>query len=204
MLRCYSRLAFLIFSASSLFVSVARSQSQETQSQSVAEAAKRAKEAQKKATAKSKVITDDDIETKKAKTGKEELSTPAVQPGGPPSFTASPGTEAAATAKEKPSADASAQKTESPEVKQLRAELAQADQDLDLAKREAALAQDSYYSKPDYTRDTAGKAKIDALKLQVTEKEKTAQYLKDRLTALGASLKPSDSTQPVPPATPQP
>jgi|SRR5215472_12209281 len=202
MLRRHLRFAFIILSAASLFVLAARSQSQDTQAQSVAEAAKRAKEAKKQSTAKSKVITDDDIELKKVKTGEEGLSTTAVQPGTTSSATAT-AVEASDTSKEKSRADGSAQKTESPEVKQLRAELAQAERDLDLAKRETALAQDSYYSKTDYTRDTAGKAKIDALKQQVTEKEKTVQDLKDRLTTMGVSLKPSDSTQSPSPATPQ-
>jgi hypothetical protein len=202
MSRRHLLFAFLILSASSLFVPVGRSQPQDTESQSVAGAAKRAKEAKKKASAKSKVITDDDLQSKKAKPGEEALSTPDVQVGTAPPATAGAG-DAGETAKEKPPADASAQKTESPEVKRLKAELAQAEQDLDLAKRETALAQDSYYSKPDYTRDTAGRAKIDALKQHVAEKEKSVQDLKDRLAAMGVSLKPNDPAQPAPPTAPQ-
>lgn len=196
----YLRFAFLILSTSTLFVSVARSRSQDSRSQSVADAAKRAKEAKKNASAKSKVITDDDIDSRRGKPGEDGLSTPAVQSGSgaPPNAPSAP--EASDASKEKKPADASAEKTEDPEVKRLKVELAQAQQDLDLAKRETALAQDSYYSKTDYARDTAGKAKVDALRQQVSDKEKSVQDIKDRLIARG--VKPDDSTQPAPP-TPQ-
>jgi hypothetical protein len=208
MLRCHWRLALLILSTSVLFLfsSAVQSGAQDAQSQSVAEAARRAKEATKKASAKSKVITDDDL----AKNGDQGLATPAP----PPDASAQPATGAASAetadaSKAKQSADASAQKIDADkaEVARLKAELAQAERDLDLTKRESALGKDSYYSQTDYARDTAGKAKIDALQQAVTDKEKNVQDLKDRVAALEASLKSSTSapasTQPAPPAPPQ-
>jgi hypothetical protein len=200
-----TRVAVLIVATGSvLCASAARSEAQEGQSQSVAEAAQKAKEAKKKASGKSKVITDDDLDAKRVKPGEQGLTTPAAPQleTGPPPASAVAAQEAKDATKEKSPADAPLRKGDKPEVVRLKAELAHAEQDLDLLKRDAALQQDTYYSNPDYARDTAGKAKLDALRQQAVEKEKSIEELRDRLAALGVSLeKPAapQSAQPAPP-----
>jgi hypothetical protein len=57
------------------------------------------------------------------------------------------------------------------------------------------LQQDTYFSNPDYVHDTAGKAKLDAIKQQVTDKQQIVDRLKGRL----AELQPSSAA---PAATP--
>jgi|SRR5882724_2460278 len=180
----------------------AAAQSQDTQSQSVAEAARRAKEAKEKASAKSKVITDDDLDVKRVKPGEQGLTTPTPQlETGPPPAADVAAAEAADKAAAKSPADAPAQKTDSPEVARLKAELARAEQDLDLSKREAALAQDTYFSNPDHERDTAGKAKLDSMQQQIDDQQKNVADLKAQLAALqpAGTAKPATSEPPAPP-----
>jgi hypothetical protein len=207
MLRSHLRVALVILSVLGFFASASLSRSQEAQSQSVAEAAQRAKEAKKKASAKSKVITDDDLDATKVKPGEQGLTTATPQlETGPPPASAVAAAEAADAVREKSPADAPVEKGDKPEVVRLKAELARAEQDLDLTQREAALAQDSFYSRPDHARDAAGKGKIDALQQQITEKQKSVQDLRDRLAAMGVSLKSAGSaagSTPPAPAPPQ-
>jgi len=194
MLRSQLRLFVAMVFAAGIVALPTMAQSQEGQSsQSVAEAAARAKEAKKKASGKSKVITEDDLPARAAKSGEpapaanaqaETGSSPATPAGG------------ADTAKEKTRADASGKKGEDPEVTRLKARLAEAEQDLDLTKRETALAQDSYYANPDYARDSAGKAKIDGLQQQVNDKQRAVQELRDRLAARGVKPTSAEPSSP--------
>jgi hypothetical protein len=191
MLRSQLRLCAAIVFAGGVLALPTMAQSQEAQSsQSVAEAAARAKEAKKKASGKSKVLTEEDLAGKATKSG-EPGPTSAQAEAGPASSTPTGGADAA---KEK----SGAKKEDDPEVIRVKAQLAEAEQDLDLTKREAALAQDSYYSNPDYAHDTAGKAKIDTLQQQVNDKQRTVQELKDRLAAMG--VKPTSGAPAAPPS----
>src|SRR5437879_4744658 len=179
MLRRQLRLCVAIVFASGLFALNAMAQSQESQpSQSVAEAAARSKEAKKKASGKSKVLTEEDLAGKAAKSTEPGVAN-AQSETGPSPATPTAGADAS---KEKSGAK---KKEDDAEVVRLKAQLAVAEQDLDLASRETALAQDSYYSSPDYAHDTAGKARIDALQQQVNDKQRAVQELKDKLSALG-------------------
>jgi hypothetical protein len=216
MLRSHLRLAAAIVSAAGL-VFVASAQSQDTQSPSVAEAARRAKEAKNKASAKSKVITDEDLAARRVKPGEEGLfppvpapaptsapasePAPASGPATPPA--ASAGAQPAEQAAPKPPADdAAARKKVSVEIARLKKQLASEEEALNLDQREAALAQDSYYSQTDYARDTAGKAKLDALQQQIADQQQKVQDLKARLAALEASeasASAPDSTPAAPP-----
>lgn len=172
---------------------------QGTEAQSVADAARRAKEAKDKASAKTKVITDDDLDGKRVKPGDQGLTTPTPQlETGPPPATDVAAAEAADKAAAKSPADAPVQKGDSAEVLRLKERLARAEQDLDLAKREAALSQDSFYSNPDFGRDTAGKAKLDSLQQQIADQQKSVDDLKAQL----ASLQPAGSAKPSAPESP--
>jgi uncharacterized coiled-coil protein SlyX len=76
------------------------------------------------------------------------------------------------------------------ELAALKEQIKQAQSDLDLRQREQALQQDTYFSNPDYVHDTAGKAKLDALKQQITDKQQELDRLKARL----AELQPTPAT----------
>ena len=199
MLRSHLRLAIAIVSATFFLPLLASAQSQDTSSQSVAEAARRAREAKKKEPAKSKVLTEDDLPAKNAK--------PAVQTAA--AAQARPASQAASdtTASQTPAAvgplaapasaaaqDADAEKKRKEEVAKLKQELASEEQALDLDKREAALAQDTFYSNPAHDRDKAGKDRLDALQQQITDQQGKVQELKARLAALESQKPSSPST----------
>ena len=198
------RLALPVVLAAALLPAAAFAQSQDTQS--VAEAARRAR-AQKKNTEKpAKVITDETLDVKKG----DVQSATAVQltmPGSPE--TPAQPAAGAATAQGGASGDASSnvQGSKIPEDDKGRAALKErvalkekikdAQSDLDLLQREFQLDQDSFYSSPDYAKNTSGKEKLDAMKQQITNKQQELDQLKVRLAALPAP-------QEVPATTPKP
>jgi hypothetical protein len=184
-----SRLVFSVVFASALLSVTASAQSQD----SIAEAARRTREKKKTAAKPAKVITDETLDVKKGdvqSAAAEQLRIPGT---------------AEAQAQPAPSnapPSAARDETKAPEGEKLAKELAalkeqikQAQSDLDLAQREQALQQDTYFSNPDYVHDTAGKAKLDAIKQQVTDKQQIVDRLKGRL----AELQPSSAA---PAATP--
>ena len=189
MLRCITlRLALPVLLAATLLPALTFAQSQD--SQSVAEAARRAREQKKPPSKPAKVITEDDVK-------------PAVQSG-----TAAPAASTAASTDNAavpsaPSATASAapdakDQKDSKEVTALKAQLKQAQGELDLLQREQALDQDSFYSNSDYAHDTAGKAKLDAEKQQVSDKQQEVENLKARL----AAMQPPSTAATTPPPKP--
>jgi len=193
MLRCITlRLALPMVLTASLLPAAAFTQSQD--SQSVAEAARRARAQKKNSEKPAKVITDETLNVKKG----DVQSATAEQPRmpGSPETPAQPATAAAtATATNAPAAssspapDAKDQK-DSKEVTDLKVKIKQAQGDLDLLQREQSLENDKYYSKTDYARDTAGKTKLDDLKQQVTDKQQELERLKARLAELQPGPKP--------------
>ena len=193
MLRCITlRLALPMVLTASLLPAAAFAQSQD--SQSVAEASRRARAQKKNSEKPAKVITDETLNVKKG----DVQSATAEQPRmpGSPETPAQPATAAAtATATNAPAAssspapDAKDQK-DSKEVADLKIKIKQAQGDLDLLQREQSLENDKYYSKTDYAHDTAGKAKLDDLKQQVTDKQQELERLKARLAELQPGPKP--------------
>jgi hypothetical protein len=183
MSRCnLLRLALPIALAATLLPAASFAQSQD--SQSVAEAARRAHD-QKKAPAKpSKVITDDDLKP----------ATPAspdapAAPSAPAQAAATAATADSAAAPGAPSASSSAlpdakDQKESAEVTALKLQVKQAQGELELAQREQALENDKFYSNTDYAHDTAGKARLEDLKQQVGSKQQEFDRLKARLAEM--------------------
>ncbi len=160
-------------------------------SQSVAEAARKAR-AQKKNTEKApKVITDETLDVKKG----DVQSATAEQPRMPGSPEA-PAQPAAAAAPGRPAAPAAKDQKESKEVADLKVKIKRAQDDLDLLQREQSLENDSYYSQTDYAHDTAGKAKLDDLKQQVTDKQQELERLKARLAELQLAQSGAANTPP--------
>jgi len=192
-------------------------QSQDASSQSVAEAARKAKERKKASPKDNRVITDDTINLRPASadaTGAPPAGTVVTTIPGATSSDATATTTstsaagastevsvaaksidtAATDARKKAEAAAAAAKT-----KEL---LAQALNQLDVLKRELALDSDSFYSNPDYAHDANGKSKLDALKQSIGDKAVSVEDLKRQLTELmekaGISL-----DEPKPAAPPQ-
>jgi len=162
--------------AATLLPSAAFAQSQD--SQSVAEAARRAR-AQKKNTEKSpKVITDETLDVKKGDVQNATAEQPKIP--GTPETSAQP---AVAQPPKNASEDDKARAALKERVA-LKEKIKEAQSDLDLQQREYKLDEESFYSSPDYAKNTSGKEKLDAMKQQITDKQQELDQLKARLAAL--------------------
>lgn len=171
-----------------------QSQSQDAQSSqsgsqdsSVADAARRSREKKKDPSGTSKshrVITDDDLDRQNFKPGQEGLNVgawPKLETE-PPSAKAVAAAEAADNATEQDLLKEA--KQQDSEIAGLKLQIAQAERDLDLVRRELALDQDSYFANPDYVHDVGGKAKLDSEKQQINDKQQDIERLKTRLAAV--------------------
>jgi len=185
------RLALPIVLIAVALPSVTFAQSQD--SQSVADAARRAREKKKNSEKPAKVITDETLEVKKGdvqSAAAEQLRMP-----GTPETQAQPAPTNAPSSAAQSELKASEDEKVAKELAALKEQIKQAQSDLDLAQREQALQQDTYFSNPDYAHDTAGKAKLDAIKQQITEKQQALDRLKARL----AELRPQGDSTTAPP-----
>src|SRR5262245_6634687 len=174
------------------FVASAQSQGDNA---SVADAARRAR-AQKKAVAKpARTLTNDDLPA-----APSESAQPVVAPTG---AAETPDTDLAKAAGEStrpakaPAAvgpvaepDAAVRKRAETEaaLKQAKADLAEAQGKLDVLQRKAALDSDTFYSKTGYASDSEGKARLDALAQQISDKKSQVDALKAKVVALQAEL----------------
>jgi spermidine/putrescine-binding protein len=172
--------------------------------QSAAEAARKAKEQKKKSDKPVKTITDEDIAAKRAAAAKE---------GAPPeSSTEKAGETEQAPAAEKGGAASTKEEIEKleAELKELKEKLADAEKDLNLLQRDFALQSDQFYSKPDFKRDTDGKAKLDDMQKQIRNKQEDVDSLKTRVAALQELVgrakheTPAKPEAPAKPAAPPP
>jgi hypothetical protein len=188
----------------SLLPGTAAAQSQ-SDTTSVADAARRAREQKKNAPKPARTLTNDDLP-----------APPAGQPAaGPAGGTESAAPEQASTESEAGTpAKAPAAETTAPAetaqkkkaeieaaLKHAKAELAQAQGELDVLQRKSALDSDSFYSQTDYSRDTDGKARLDADAQQVNDKKSQVDELKSKVAALQAEL--GGAAEPDKPAQPQ-
>jgi len=203
--RICLRLAITAILVAAVLPLTALAQSQDSPAPSVADAARRARE-QKKAAAKqpAPVITDDTL--KRSAPVSQETNGPAPAPApsseAAPASTPAPAPQPAADSSRAPDASAApapagqpapagdtGQKAkDSVELAALKQRVADAQKGLELLERELALQQDTYVSNPDHSRDVAGKAKLDAMQQQITDKQQAVDALKSQLAALQASL----------------
>jgi len=173
-------------------VPVAFSQSQD--SQSVAEAARRAREKKKDAAAKpAKVITDETLDVKKGDVQSAVAEEPKIAGAPDTKPQATPGVPNAAPA----NAAAKDEKREKlkKQLTELKEQIKQSLMDLDLLQRENRLDQDAYYSQPNYGSDTAGKQKLDDEKQQISNKQEEVARLKAKLADLQREMGESSSPQ---------
>ena len=173
--------------------------------QSIAEAARRSREQSKNATKPSKVITDDDLDKKNVKPGQQGLTV-----DGPPKLETQPPTPdavAEAEVSDSQPTDPATAPSDDPEIKKLKEQIADAEKDADLLKRDLALKQDTFFSNPDYVHDTAGKKALDAQQQDINAQQENINRLKARLAALEEKLsahpaKSAKTKKPVEPAKP--
>jgi hypothetical protein len=190
--RITLRLALPAVLAVTLLPATASPQSQD--SESVAEAARKAR-AQKKNPEKSpKVITDETLNVKKGDVQSAVAEQPRM-PGTPetpaqPAGTANAPAQGLNNASEQDKARAALK-----ERVALKEKIKAAQSDLDLLQREYQLDQDSFYSSPDYAKNITGKDKLDALKQQISDKQQELEQLKTKLAALPP---PQESTETIP------
>jgi hypothetical protein len=183
MLRCIVlRLALPVVLAATALPVTALAQSQE--SQSVAEAARRARAKKKNTEKPAKVITDETLDVKKGDV--QSATAEQLRMPGPPETQAQPAAGAANTQGSKNLSEDEKLRAALKERVALKEKIKEAQSDLDLLEREYQLDQDSFYSSPDYAKNTSGKAKLDAIKQQISDKQQELDQLKARLAALPA------------------
>ena len=205
----------VVLMASFVVPTLSFAQSQDDSSQSVAEAARKAKERKKTAPKENHVITDDTLKLRPASSdfngappaGTVINTTPTVAAGDSAATDATPAaasTEVAAPTKPGDASTAAADQKKKAEAAAAAAKtkelLAQVQTQLDILKRELALDSDSFFSNPDYAHDAKGKAKLDDLKRLIGDKQTSVEELKRQLTELaekaGISLDDAKPTAP--------
>jgi hypothetical protein len=193
MMKCrkFSRfLAALL--ACGLWVLTSSAQPQDPQSQSVADAARRArqdKSSSKPGSRPSKVITDDDLSSTAKSAEGVNVGAPPKLETQPPSQSAVAATEAADQVADSGKADV--KKGDDPEIAKAKEDLAKASKELDLLQRELALDQDTFYSNTDYVHDRAGQTKLADEQQQINVKQQEVNALKTRVQELEAKKKPA-------------
>ncbi len=184
----------------------AQAQQSASPSSSVADAARRARDQKKNSAKSSKVITDDDLDRHEFKPGQAgfNVMAPPQLETEPPSAVAIAAAEAADKASEEEAKEAAAQDAD---IARLKLQITQGEKDLDVLRRQLALDQDSYFSKPDYAHDTAGKSNLDSEKQQINDRQEEVERLKTRLAALQelkSHRKPARKKAAPPPQTENP
>jgi hypothetical protein len=205
----------ILFAACLVGMPSARGQS--GQEQSVAEAARKAREQKKTPAKPSVVITNDTLKP----------ATPATVQQATAATERMPGTDATATSEGTATGDASAPSGATPasdsgstteaakaappakgpseeeiakkkaKIEALKQEVADKAKEVDLQQRELALANESYYSRPDFSKDPDGKAKLDAMQSDLTQRKGELAQLKAKLKELApdADQKPAAPQQ---------
>lgn len=178
------RLALPILIAAVLLPLAAVGQSQDSQTQSVAEAARKAR-AQKKPSAKPvPVITDDDLKPPTPAEKAVEAATEAKAQAASATSASSAAAPSANAGSASNGDDAEQKKKNAAQLQALQQQLADANKSLDLLQREFALQQETFLSNPDHAQDPAGQAKLDAMKQQIADKQQEVDTLKTRVAAL--------------------
>lgn len=189
---CVSAIFFAV-----CLVGMPSAQAQSEQEPSVAEAARKAREQKKTAAKPSTVITNDTLKPATPETVENATAATESMPGTnrAASPDASADSEKAAEPPKGPTEEEIAKKKA--KIEALKQEVADKAKEVDLQQRALALANDSYYSRPDFSKDPDGKAKLDAMQSDLAQK-------KDELAELKARLKELAPDADQKPAAPQP
>jgi hypothetical protein len=161
-------------------------------SQSVAEAARRAREKKKGSAKPAKVITDDTLDVKRGDVQSAVAEEPKI--AGAPDAANQPGNRAANPGTGDAQSPAAKDEKLKKEIARVKEQLKDALGDLDLLQRENRLDQDTYYSQPNFASDTAGKQKLDDEQHKIGDKRQEIDRLKGKLADLQKSLGESSSS----------
>jgi hypothetical protein len=165
---------------------------------SVAEAAKRAREAKQSAANKpAKVITDDTLHPNSNNSPAVPAESGAQAGDTSPSGAAAGANQAGANAQAGTTNEQSEEKKK--ELDSLKQQLAEKQNQVDLAQRELALANDNYYSKADYSSDKSGKAKLDSMQTDLNAKKDELAQIKAKFADLGGVEEPAKAPAPAAP-----
>jgi len=169
---------------------------------SVAEAARRAREQKKAASKPARTLTNDDLPSLKAESlpaaGDAANADPAhADQGKTEAVQAAPA--AAVEPVDDPQADKNKRAKLEAALRQAKAELVEAQGEFDVRKRQAALDSDTFYSKPDYASDDAGKSRLEAQAGQLSEKKSQVDALKAKVAALESALGQAPEPEKTPP-----
>jgi len=160
---------------------------------SVADAARKAR-AQKKSEKPIPVVDNDTLQPP---TAKPEITSAAAVEATLPGATAS--TSEAGTADSKAAAVApdGAKKKEEEQraLEELKQQIREMKQEVDLSQRALSLANEDFYSKPDFSGNTEGKAKLDAMVKELAQKKDELTQLLARLPAGESADEPRPSPQ---------
>jgi len=176
----------------------ARGQSQPEQS--VAEAARKAREQKKTAAKPGAVITNDTLQPATPATVQNATAATESMPGtNPPEHTATDATADAANAAAQPTKESAEEElaAKKAKIEALKRQIADKAKEADMQQRSLALENESYYSRPDFSKDPAGKAKLDAMQSDLAQKKDELAQLKAKLKDLGvdADQKPAAPQQ---------
>jgi hypothetical protein len=175
-----------------LLAGIPRAEAQNEQQESIADAARRSREQKKETTKPSTVITNDTLEPPKTE-APSAAAAASAQPAPAATATTETGMTTAATGGAQAAGPAPTP-VPSAELEALKQEIKQLQSEVDLAQRELALANEDFYSRPDFSKDEAGKAKLDAMKSDVAQKVDELAKLKAQLPA-GANFKEEKPAQ---------
>lgn len=179
----FSRALALVFVGLSAWGLQAAAQT--PQEPSIADAARRNRE-EKKAPAKPGTVITNDTLSPTVSAPASTTTAPAQtaqspNPSGPPL----PGTESAAPGAE-PKSTLTAEETEKlkTEISNMKQQVKEKQNEVDLLKRLLDLDREALYSKPDYSHDSDGKAKLNAEQEELTLKEEEFAKLKAKLLSI--------------------
>lgn len=130
------------------------------------------------------IISDHDLDTEYFQPGSSGLNV-----GSPPLLDSEPPASSRVTEVELEERIASLQKAlryvcEPPDAARIQIQIDDLEQQLNLLQRQVAVDQDAYYSRPDFTEDTAGKAQLDAEQQQIQSLQSEIEQFRQRLSAL--------------------
>lgn len=188
---------------------LATAQPQSQQHDSVAEAARRARQQKKMAGKQDRVWDNDTLPTTGAGVN-------TVGPGLPDGASENvavtptartPGAPSAAAAANNPQAAERQRVEATAAMNELKDQLVEAQKVLDVAQRAFALQRDTYYSKTNFAEDKAGKARLDAMQADIAAQQAAVEVLKAKLAALEDKLRalpsPPARQENAPPARPE-
>jgi hypothetical protein len=177
-------------------VGMPSARAQSDQEPSVADAARKAREQKKTAAKPSTVITNDTLKPATPETVQNATAATERMPGADATASSDATAQAANAAQpsKEPTEEEIAKKKA--KIEALKQDIADKAKEVDLQQRSLALENESYYSRPDFSKDPDGKAKLDAMQSDLEQK-------KDQLAQLKAKLKELASDADQKPAAPQ-